>query len=273
MLIDEINFADLYQQQLKLAERTEKTPEHWDQRAEKMAASCASPQDTYLPQLLTKMDLSGADTLLDMGCGPGSVCLALADRLQRVYGVDYSSGMLQLAARRAQEQGIDNATLIRRAWEDEWDDLPQCDIAVASRSTLVADLRQAMLKLNQKARLRVYTTHTVSPSFMDVHIQRAIGRPVVELPNYIYAVNVLYQMGIRAKVDFIRGPNCQGDNATFERLVENVRWSMGELSDDERQRLFDYYRQRRNSDRSLVSPTRDWALVYWDRVALAEDGA
>ena len=37
MLIDDIDFADLYLQQLRLAHRTEKTPDHWDQRAEKMA--------------------------------------------------------------------------------------------------------------------------------------------------------------------------------------------------------------------------------------------
>lgn len=30
MLIDDIDFADLYLQQLKLAHRTEKTPDHWD---------------------------------------------------------------------------------------------------------------------------------------------------------------------------------------------------------------------------------------------------
>lgn len=29
MLIDDIDFADLYLQQLRLAHRTEKTPDHW----------------------------------------------------------------------------------------------------------------------------------------------------------------------------------------------------------------------------------------------------
>ncbi|MCZ9212134.1 ModD protein [Escherichia albertii] len=52
MLIDDIDFADLYLQQLKLAHRTEKTPDHWDQRAEKMAENCASPTDNYLQQLV-----------------------------------------------------------------------------------------------------------------------------------------------------------------------------------------------------------------------------
>lgn len=32
MLIDDIDFADLYLQQLRLAHRTEKTPDHWDHR-------------------------------------------------------------------------------------------------------------------------------------------------------------------------------------------------------------------------------------------------
>ncbi len=57
MLIDDIDFADLYLQQLRLAHRTEKTPDHWDQRAEKMAENCASPTDSYLQQLTSKIDL------------------------------------------------------------------------------------------------------------------------------------------------------------------------------------------------------------------------
>lgn len=35
MLINDIDFADLYRKQLQLANRTEKKPEHWDKRAEK----------------------------------------------------------------------------------------------------------------------------------------------------------------------------------------------------------------------------------------------
>ena len=84
MLIDEIDFAALYQQQLTLAQRTEKAPEHWDKRAEKMAVTCANPQDPYLVQLIAKMDFSNAKTLLDVGCGPGSVCLNVADKLEHV---------------------------------------------------------------------------------------------------------------------------------------------------------------------------------------------
>ncbi|WP_158783306.1 class I SAM-dependent methyltransferase [Pantoea sp. BAV 3049] len=203
MLIDDIDFAALYQQQLRLAKRTEKSPEYWDGRAQEMSAICASPQSPYLQQLLAKIDFTGASTLLDVGCGPGTVCLNAASRLEQVYGIDYSSGMLEAAAQKAKVMGVNNVTLLQRAWEECWDELPVCDIAVASRSTLVGDLRDAMFKLNQQARLRIYTTHTVTGRFGDPQPGEE-EKP--ELPNYIYAVNVLYQMGIQARVDFIRHP-------------------------------------------------------------------
>ncbi|MTH47145.1 class I SAM-dependent methyltransferase [Intestinirhabdus alba] len=262
MLIDDIDFAGLYRQQLKLANRSEKTPDRWDRRAERMADRCASPADGYLQQLLEKIDLQEARSLFDMGCGPGTVALALADRLPAVYGVDYSQGMLEVAARRAGQMGAGHVQWIRRAWDESWDDLPRCDIAVASRSTLVSDMREAMSKLNRQARLRVYTTHLVSTTFISPAIQRAAGRPVIELPNYIYALNVLYQMGIHAHVDFIRGNSCQRDNSSWERFEQNVRWGLGDISEEERQRLYHWYQQQ---DASRIAPaTRDWALIWWN---------
>ncbi len=264
MLIDNIGFAELYRQQLLLAKRTEKTPDHWDKRAEKMAQNCASPADSYLLQLLEKIDLQNAQSLFDMGCGPGTVSLALADKLPVLYGVDYSTGMLNVAARRAKATGASHVKWIQRAWEDDWNDLPRCDIAIASRSTLVGDIYQAMYKLNRQARLRVYTTHLVSTSFISPVIQRAAGREVIELPNYIYAFNVLYQMGIHAHVDFIRGRNCQQDNSCWERFEQNVRWSLGEISHEERERLYRWYQQQ---DASTLAPAnRDWALIWWECV-------
>lgn len=210
MLIDDIDFADLYLQQLKLAHRTEKTPDHWDQRAEKMAENCASPTDSYLQQLIAKIDLQGAQTLFDMGCGPGTVSLALADKLTTIYGVDYSQGMLNVAARRAAALKADNVHLIQRAWEEDWSDLPRCDIAVASRSTLVADMRQAMSKLNNQARLRVYTTHLVSTSFVSPAIQRAAGREVIEAPRNVLSrtsAGVLARLTTMSVSGYIAGIN------------------------------------------------------------------
>lgn len=259
MLIDGIDFDALYKEQLRQAKRTEKSPQHWDRRASRMAENCGRSDSRYLRELLAKIDFTGASTLLDVGCGPGTVCLAAAGRLEQVYGLDYSSGMLEVAAQRAAAQGVSNAVWLHRAWEDSWQGLPVCDIAVASRSTLVGDLRQALAKLNRQARLRVYTTHTVSGTFVDEDLLQAIGRSVERLPNYIYAVNILYQMGIHARVDFIHDDLCQ-KAPTFEEAVQAVSRATGELDTSERQRLAEYCRHRK----AKPAAGKKWALVYWD---------
>lgn len=44
MLIDQLDFAQMYQQHMQQAQRSRKEPEHWDKKAQKMAQTCANPQ-------------------------------------------------------------------------------------------------------------------------------------------------------------------------------------------------------------------------------------
>lgn len=265
MIIDDIDFAQCYLDHMQFAKRTEKPASSWDAKAEKMAQTCAKPTDPYLIRFLELMELSDADTLLDIGCGPGTICLAVADKLKQVYGLDYSTGMLAVAQRRIDEQKLTNATLIQKAWEDNWDDVPECDIVVASRSTLVTNMQDALTKLNAKAKKRVYTTHTVSPHFMDTEILRAIGRHDAGLPTYIYAVNILYQMGIHPKIEYIYSKNCQAQTETYELFEKSIDWSLNGLIDEEKQKLKHYYQDKINKGEPPISPVRGWAFVYWDK--------
>jgi SAM-dependent methyltransferase len=66
----------------------------------------------YPPELAdriaTELDLDGTERLLDVGCGPGSLTLLLADRFAAAVGVDADAGMLQEADRQARMAGITN---------------------------------------------------------------------------------------------------------------------------------------------------------------------
>lgn len=269
MLIHQLDFAAMYQQHMQQAQRTRKEPEHWDKKAHQMAQNCANPNDPYLIRFRQLMDFTGAKTLLDVGCGPGSISLYLANQFQSVTGIDYSAGMLEMANIRAKEMNVINAQFKTLAWEDSWDDLPKADISVASRSTLVDDLKAAMLKLNRQTNLRVYTTHTVNPTFIDERIIREIGREVVSLPTYIYAVNVLHQMGIHARIDFIKSPN-RGGFDNVDAFIDSVNWSLKDLTEEEIEKLRAYYQKQTADGKTLPFPSRDWAMVSWDVVDEAE---
>lgn len=151
--IEDLDFARLYRNHMARSARPPKRAEDWDARA-RAGGMSRSGASGYAGDFVSRMDLGGARTLLDVGCGPGTICLPLAGRLERVYGLDYSVAMLDALCLEAAQLGVENAVTIRRAWEDDWSDVPVCDIAVASRASNVADLDAALDKLSAHARLR-----------------------------------------------------------------------------------------------------------------------
>lgn len=48
-----------------------------------MAENCADPNDPYLIKFREMMDFSDAETLLDVGCGPGSISIHVADKFKK----------------------------------------------------------------------------------------------------------------------------------------------------------------------------------------------
>lgn len=131
--IHDIDFGHLYREHMETSGRQTKAPADWDGRADRMKA--AAQLSGYVQAFISRMDLSDCKTLLDVGCGAGAIGLALADRLDQVYGLDYSAGMLEAMRQLATERGITNIKPLRKSWDEDWSDVPVCDIAVASRST------------------------------------------------------------------------------------------------------------------------------------------
>lgn len=113
----DIDFGQLYRSHMTAAGGREKPPEEWDARAEAMGRMVG--ESRYVDDFIARMDLSCCTTLLDVGCGTGAIALALAPHLQRVVGLDYSTGMLEVMMRNAHALGHANVAPIRRAWEDD----------------------------------------------------------------------------------------------------------------------------------------------------------
>ena len=218
------------------------------------------------------MDLGGARSVLDVGCGPGTVALplALAHRLETVVALDYSAGMLEQLQGAAAEAGLTNIQTVHRAWEDDWSDVPVCDIAIASRSTSVDDLDAAVAKLQRHARLRVYLSYPVGGQFMDGAIVELLGMDVPRTPDHLLLLGMLHRRGVFPRLDFIQTPSRLAGCKDFQAFAERVAWSAGPFDTAAHNRLKAWFEADPVRAQSGGAPMR-WAFVGW-RSARAEFG-
>lgn len=98
---------------------------------------------------------------------------------------------------------------------------------------------------------------------MDDEILDAIGREVEQKPDFVYLLNILFQMGYLPSLSYIKAW-CHGGGAkSAEEFVQKTRWMLGgELSETEEARLAEYF----NSGK--YEPKRDfmhWAFVRVDK--------
>ena len=65
-----------------------------------------------------ELSLDGTGRLLDVGCGPGVLVLALAQLFDQVTALDPEPGMLQAGRRRCRQAGVDNVRWVQGVAED-----------------------------------------------------------------------------------------------------------------------------------------------------------
>ncbi|HDR0619728.1 class I SAM-dependent methyltransferase [Pasteurella multocida] len=262
----DVDFAELYRNHYQMAAREPKTAQDWDRKAEKMQHSEFDLNNHYVQAFVSRMDLNNVESLLDVGCGGGAICLAIAPQVKQVYGLDYSERMLSVLQQRATKLGFEHVQAIQKSWDESWEEVPVCDICVSSRSSMVADLDDAIDKLNAKAKKAVYMTMIVEKDFIARDILQYIGRDSVGFPNYMYALNLLHQKGYHASVDFITS-TCglvEPEKMTEESFIQSVQWSIGQLTDQEIQKLKAYYVTHPNLT-SARGEFKTWAFVSWKK--------
>jgi len=242
--------------------------EFWNRRAPSFAEHAGK---TFYPDSFIR--IMGPDpswTVLDMGCGGGTLAIPLAHRVKHITAVDFSGKMIEILGGESRRRGIDNIETIHSGWEDNWDEsgIGTYDAAIASRSLAVDDVQSAIVKLNNAARRRVMISTVVGDGPFDRKVFEAVGRKRGENIDYIYFYNLLYQMGIMANISFI----VEDNKKTFgspEEACESMRWMFQEMTAAEEDRLKEYLdRHLVEIDGRLCLDYRKitrWAVIWWDR--------
>ncbi len=81
----------------------------WDRLARKYSAQPIKDQASYQTTLdRTRSYLGGDDAVLELGCGTGTTALILSDAVARYTASDFSSGMIEIAEEKREDEGVGN---------------------------------------------------------------------------------------------------------------------------------------------------------------------
>ena len=158
-----------------------------------------------------------------------AVALAHLQRLLAMQGChvvacDFSQGMLDVMIADQDALGVKHVDIKLMSWSDDWDSFgvsaKSVDVAIASRSIATSDLRDSLERLDRVARRRVCVTLPGSSSpRCDDDLLCAAGLEGHVGHDFLYAFNILTQMGIKPEVSYI--PNTRIERFdTFDEALE-----------------------------------------------------
>ena len=254
---DEIDFDALYKAQKARSSFGKKFAEDWDKKAPSFNEGVM--KSAYAREFIDKVDFTGVSTLLDFACGSGALSVLAAERADKIYSYDFSPKMLEFARENAKIYGAKNVKFAQKAFEDDWSDVPECDAVLASRRLEVDDLKAALNKLLSKTKKLLYITFKVGGSFVEDEILDAIGRKVEQKPDFVYLLNILFQMGYLPSLSYIKAKCHAGPETSAQELIQKTRWGLGgELSETEEARLAEYFSSGKYKPKQEFM---DWAFI------------
>lgn len=269
MHLKDIDWNRLWQEARQQKSWKKKGKKDWDARAAGFAKR--NSDSSYADRFLQLVKPEPHWRVLDIGCGPGTLALPLAAQVKAVTALDFSAAMLHELEIRAAEQGITNIATIQACWTDDWQQLsiPAHEAVISSRSLSVTDLKSALEKMNRWATEKVFIADRVGSGPFDPELFAAVRRPFDPGPDYIFTVNLLYQMGIHPKIDYIELDQ-RKTFASRDDALASCRWMFDDLSPADEVRLAAYVDERLEHNAagtcSLRRNTRvKWALLSWEK--------
>ena len=246
-----------------------KSKDDWNRRAAGFAKR--NIPSKYVVEFCSHLELHPGLTILDVGSGPGTLSLYLADKVKKITALDFSAEMLEILNDKCAEAGINNIETVCCAWEDDWQklEIEKHDLVIASRSLAVDDLRSALRKANDWAKTTVVVGDRVGNGPFNPDVFKAVGRNFTAGPDYIYTVNMLYAMGIQASVNFIEFEG-QASFLTFDEAVDSCKWMLDKITPEEEAKFNHYMnknvqQQPDGSWRFLPQNHPKWAVIQWKK--------
>jgi SAM-dependent methyltransferase len=255
-LIKEVNWNTVWRESRRQRKVKRDGNAYWNLRAPSFADH--AKKTAYASNFIQLLNPQPDWSILDVGCGAGTLAIPLNPLVRRVTAIDFSDVMIDLLNKKCWEDGITNIDPRVVSWEEDWDTagIALHDVAIASRSLVVEDLQGALVKLDSKARRKVFISAMVGDGPFDRRIFEAVGRDLERGPDYMCVYNLLNQMGIFADVTFVTSEAENKIYSDIDAAMKGLRWMIEDITEKEESLLRTYL------ECHLVKQTEGWMLDY-----------
>lgn len=145
-------------------------------------------------------------SVLDIGAGPGTHTIPLAQQGCTVTAIEPAMGMLYQLRQQLQRNQIGTVKVIPKRWEDITvgkDISMKYDIALASFSLGMIDIQESLQKMQQCAKTLVILWHVGVPTWEEFYIniwEKLHGSPYYPVPKSECLLHIIRSMGIQPHV-------------------------------------------------------------------------
>lgn len=158
-------------------DRSQKVWDRWSNRYGRSEKDFAP----MLDDAVERLDVARGDTVLEVGCGPGTNFERLSEQVGTegiIVAFDYSPKMVERARERASDQGLDNVEVFRA-------DATQVELEPESFDAALASLTMSVMPDAEAAVRRVYETLVPGSRFVVFDVRCVPSGPLRALNPFI----------------------------------------------------------------------------------------
>jgi len=221
---------------------------------------------------ISGMALKPESRVLDIGAGPGSLSIPLAERVRHVTAVEPAEGMMEVMKENIETYALKNIECVYKDWEavDISSDLcPPYDVVFASYSLGMRDIRASIRKMVEASSGYVYLYWFAGETSWDMHSRKLWpslhGCEYRQGPKIDVLYNVLYNMGIYPDMKVFPFEHTN----RFENLEEAVEHFKPQYSafSSEQEEILRFYLQEVLEEENGALVLRGWSTrvkLWWE---------
>ena len=252
------------------SEKGDQKARNWDEIALKFGKWIEN--DDYPEKLINKIILEKSDTVLDLGCGEGTISIPLAKKSSNLTALDLSKKMLEQVAEKADDEGLANIKTIKLDLKEaDVNNVGHHDVVISSRSfNSILSPKKLLKNLNEIANKYVFIT-LFGPENKKHEgiVAELLNKERKTYPHYSYIFNLLVNMGISPNSENLYCESLM-EYENIEDAVDRIGWRFGGLNSKENKILKEHLEEILvlNERGKLENPFEkaEWILIWWKKV-------